>query len=156
MAAPHVAGALAVLRSQGLDPGQAIERLLGTVRDLGPPGTDAAFGAGRIDLARAAGPGPATTTTATTPDTTPATDPPVTATTGVATTIAPVPVQVDPNSPVATLPSTENAAQFGDGDASTDEPGSWLVVFAVLALFASGSATALTAWQQSRSGHAPR
>lgn len=53
MAAPHVSGALAVLRSAGLSPADAVDRLLSTARDLGPPGPDSTFGAGRIDLGRA-------------------------------------------------------------------------------------------------------
>jgi subtilisin family serine protease len=53
MAAPHVAGALAVLRSAGLSPQAAVDRLLATAQDLGAPGKDGTFGAGRIDLARA-------------------------------------------------------------------------------------------------------
>ena len=53
MAAPHVSGALAVLRSAGLDPQQAIDRLLGTADDLGAPGRDNQYGSGRINLARA-------------------------------------------------------------------------------------------------------
>ena len=53
MAAPHVAGALAVLRSAGLGPQEAVERLLATATDLGPTGPDSTFGAGRIDLAAA-------------------------------------------------------------------------------------------------------
>jgi len=53
MAAPHVSGALAVLRSAGLEPAVAVQRLLDTAVDLGDPGSDATFGAGRIDLAAA-------------------------------------------------------------------------------------------------------
>jgi len=53
MAAPHVSGALAVLRSAGLEPAVAVQRLLDTAVDLGPPGPDPTFGAGRIDLAAA-------------------------------------------------------------------------------------------------------
>lgn len=60
MAAPHVAGALAVLRTPGagpggttLDPEQAIDRLLTTAADLGAPGPDTTFGAGVVDLAAA-------------------------------------------------------------------------------------------------------
>src|SRR5690606_37039345 len=53
MAAPHVSGALALLRSTGLDPEQSIDRLLGTATDLGPTGRDSTYGYGRIDLARA-------------------------------------------------------------------------------------------------------
>ncbi|HJR27069.1 MAG TPA: S8 family serine peptidase, partial [Acidimicrobiales bacterium] len=58
MAAPHVAGGLAILRGQGLSPQAAVDRLLGTARDLGSPGRDASFGVGLIDLARAAQAGP--------------------------------------------------------------------------------------------------
>jgi subtilisin family serine protease len=50
MAAPHVAGALAVLLSTGLVPQEAIERLLATAVDLGDPGPDDRYGAGRLDL----------------------------------------------------------------------------------------------------------
>lgn len=53
MAAPHVSGALAVLRSAGLSPEAAVQRLLDTATDLGDPGTDPLFGAGRVDLAAA-------------------------------------------------------------------------------------------------------
>ncbi len=53
MAAPHVAGAAAVLRGAGLSPQQTVARLLETAKDLGPPGKDSTFGAGRLDLARA-------------------------------------------------------------------------------------------------------
>ena len=65
MAAPHVSGALAVLRSAGLGPQEAVDRLLATADDLGTPGRDNSFGSGRINLARAvdglsaAGAGPA-------------------------------------------------------------------------------------------------
>lgn len=68
MAAPHVSGALAVLRSAGLAPEVAVQRLLDTAVDLGHLGRDPVFGAGRIDLAAAvAGLEPAAVP-ATTPD----------------------------------------------------------------------------------------
>jgi subtilisin family serine protease len=53
MAAPHVTGAAAVLRSLGLTPEQTVERLLATAKDLGPAGKDTTFGYGRLDLAKA-------------------------------------------------------------------------------------------------------
>lgn len=53
MAAPHVSAALAVLRAAGLGPDEAVQRLLDTAVDLGDPGPDALFGAGRIDIAAA-------------------------------------------------------------------------------------------------------
>src|SRR4051794_11652671 len=63
-AAPHVAGALAVLRSAGLTAQQAVDRMTATARDLGDPGPDDTFGSGALDLAAAVGPGmvPSTTT----------------------------------------------------------------------------------------------
>jgi subtilisin family serine protease len=54
MAAPHVAGAAAVLRGMGLSPQETVDALLSTAKDLGAPGRDSAFGAGRLDLAAAA------------------------------------------------------------------------------------------------------
>lgn len=53
MAAPHVSGALAVLLGAGLTPQQAVDRLLSTADDLGAPGRDNEFGAGRVNLTRA-------------------------------------------------------------------------------------------------------
>jgi hypothetical protein len=50
MAAPHVAGALAILRSLGLSPDQAISRLLTTATNLGDRYT---YGMGRLDIAAA-------------------------------------------------------------------------------------------------------
>jgi hypothetical protein len=56
MAAPHVAGAIAVLRSMGDSPQEAIDRLLATATPMAPT---LAFGSGALDLAAAAGEGPA-------------------------------------------------------------------------------------------------
>jgi subtilisin family serine protease len=53
MAAPHVAGAAAVLRGLGLSPQQTVNRLLATAKDIGTPGRDSTYGAGRLDLAAA-------------------------------------------------------------------------------------------------------
>lgn len=61
MSAPHVSGALAALRAQGLSPRQAIDRLLSTARGLGSSGT---FGRGLIDLRAALAAPPATVSTA--------------------------------------------------------------------------------------------
>lgn len=67
MAAPHVAGVLALLLSAGLDPAAAIETMLATTSDLGDPGPDATFGSGLVDaaaaLALAPSVGPASATT---------------------------------------------------------------------------------------------
>lgn len=53
MAAPHVAGAAAILRGLGLTPLQTVTRLLDTAKDVGPAGRDDTFGRGRLDLAKA-------------------------------------------------------------------------------------------------------
>ena len=53
MAAPHVAGAAAVLRSLGLSPQQTVDRLLATAKDLGTAGRDDVYGHGRLDVAKA-------------------------------------------------------------------------------------------------------
>ena len=54
MASPHVAGAAAVLLGAGLSPEGAEDLLRRSALDLGAPGVDPHFGAGRIDLDRAA------------------------------------------------------------------------------------------------------
>lgn len=69
MAAPHVTGAAAVLRSLGLTPQQTVDRLLATAKDIGPAGKDSTFGYGRLDVAKAvsglpAAPAASTSTTA--------------------------------------------------------------------------------------------
>lgn len=53
MAAPHVAGAAALLRAAGLSPQQTVDRLLSTAKDLGSSGPDTQFGYGRLDVAKA-------------------------------------------------------------------------------------------------------
>ncbi|MCB0878428.1 MAG: S8 family serine peptidase [Thermoleophilia bacterium] len=53
MASPHVAGLAALLKSQGLSQREVIDTILGTAHDLGAPGYDTTFGAGRIDVAAA-------------------------------------------------------------------------------------------------------
>lgn len=143
MATPHVAGALAVLRSTGRTPQQAVDRLLATADDLGPPGRDAEFGVGRIDLGRAVGAAPGNSTTSTTGG--PATTAPVTSTSGAPATSAPGETTTAPQ---VSIPTTEQAAPFtpGGSPASTDDPPAWLVALAVGALLASAAATAATAW----------
>src|SRR5260221_7612209 len=71
MAAPHVAGAVAVLRGPGLSPQQTVDRLLSTARALATTSVD---GAGALDLAAAVGQPPTPPPSETTP-TEPATVP---------------------------------------------------------------------------------
>jgi len=147
MAAPHVAGSLAVLLSLGQSPEAAIDRLLATAEDLGPPGRDEQFGVGRVDLARAVGPGPGTSSTSTTAGA-PSTTEPV----GTSTTVAPPSTApgetttappVDPPDPVQAAPFTPATPP---ADPADDAP-AWLVAIAVGAVLASGAATATTAWR---------
>lgn len=60
MAAPHVSGALAALRARGLNPQQAVDRLLSTARDLGSANT---YGHGLVDLRAALATPPTTVAT---------------------------------------------------------------------------------------------
>jgi len=53
MAAPHVSGGAAILRSLGLSPQETVDRLLDTAHDIGPPGRDSTFGHGRLNVAAA-------------------------------------------------------------------------------------------------------
>jgi subtilisin family serine protease len=142
MAAPHVSGALAVLRSTGLSPQAAVDRLLATAQDLGPPGRDDEFGVGRIDLGRAVGTAPGgTSTTASIPGTT-TTEGPTTSTSpsttegGGTTTSAP---------PVA-LPEVSGPAPFTPDGGSAEDLPAGLVAAAIAAAVASGAGTAASAW----------
>ncbi len=53
MAAPHVSGAAAILRSRGFSPTETVGRLLATAKDLGGRGPDGSYGKGRLDIAAA-------------------------------------------------------------------------------------------------------
>jgi subtilisin family serine protease len=143
MAAPHVSGALAVLLSRGLAPQAAVDRLLATAQDLGPPGRDGQFGVGRIDLGRAVGTQPGgTSTTSSIPGTT--TTQASSSTTGATTT---VPGGTTTSTPPVALPEVSGAAPFSTRPPSADEePPGWLVFVAILAVVASGASTVGGAW----------
>jgi subtilisin family serine protease len=56
MASPHVAGVAALIASDGItSPAQIGARIRQSADDLGQPGTDPAYGAGRVNAARAVG-----------------------------------------------------------------------------------------------------
>jgi subtilisin family serine protease len=115
MAAPHVAGAAAVLRSLGLTPQQTVDRLLATAADIGASGRDSTFGAGRLDLAAAvAGLGGS-------PAPTPAPAPTTTAPSPTATAQNPQPVSPSPTSTQSPAPGTNPAAPPAGG-ATTSPP----------------------------------
>lgn len=153
MAAPHVSGALALLLSAGYAPQAAIERLLATAKDLGPPGRDDSFGYGRIDVARAVGPAAAVTPTSqgAGPTVTGGSTPPSagggpsSSLPGQPTTS--VPVAPGSEAPVISTPDTSTAAPF-EGPAREDEsPAAWLVAIAIAAILASGGGSVATAWR---------
>lgn len=113
-AAPHVAAAIAILRSSGLNHEQAVQRLRATARDLGPAGRDLETGYGLIDLVAATGASTGGTPSPTTSPSSPPSSPPPSPTTTPASTDQPSaaptatpPVSEDPAtpSPTATTPS---------------------------------------------------
>jgi len=110
MAAPHVSGAAAVLRSQGLSAQQIVDRLLATSRDLG-----SADGARALDLAAAVGQAP-TPPPDTTPDASTTSLPPVTGgigTGGHSSSSTPTGDAAGPSPtspPVVSLPGSQAAA----------------------------------------------
>jgi subtilisin family serine protease len=59
-AAPQVAAAAALLRSQGLPAAEVIDRLTGTATDIGPAGMDLTYGYGLLNMSAAVGLPPVT------------------------------------------------------------------------------------------------
>ncbi|HEX4904345.1 MAG TPA: S8 family serine peptidase [Acidimicrobiales bacterium] len=146
MAAPHVAGAVAVLLGMGMSPQQAVDRLLATADDIGSPGRDDTFGAGRLDLAAAAasdGVDPGNETPAPTPAPTTAPGRSGTATTAPAaadaastTSVAPTPTMTVEPRPSTTSKTDAVTAALTDDDADDDDPSKTApaIVAAALAL----------------------
>lgn len=155
MAAPHVSGALAALRSRGLSPREAVDRLLSTAAPIGARST---YGAGLVDLAAAidgldaAGvDGPATASslpeTITTTTSPPPADAPAeptalaptsSSTTAPETTSSTVPVD-SPALPLEVSPS-EIAGSLGSEDGETEAARPALIALAAAGCLASGVA----------------
>jgi subtilisin family serine protease len=148
MAAPHVSGVLALLLAQGRSPQAAVDRLLGTARDLGPAGRDPSFGVGIVDAAAAVGPAPPTTTAAA----------PATSATAAPPTTAPSTTAADPSTTAPTDPGTVPVGTAPTGQAAVlardteGEPSAPLVATAVVLVVASGLGTAAGAWRLRRPG----
>ncbi len=109
MAAPHVAGAAAVLFSLGLNNDQVVQRLLSTAKDLGNSST---FGAGRLDLAAAVSgltPPPAPTTTTTTTAGSSTTTSTTTSSSATTTTAPGSTTTTAPGSPTTTTPPSSTS-----------------------------------------------
>jgi serine protease len=137
MAAPHVAGAVAVLLSLGLSPQQAVDRLLATARDIGAAGRDSTFGVGLLDLAAAtdgidpanetpAPAAPATTAAPAAPSSSgsapPTSSAPTATTPGGAPAEAPATTPTGPSTTMSGSP-TSSSGDAGAGEASSDEGG---------------------------------
>ncbi len=127
MAAPHVSGALAILRAKGLSPQQAVSRVLSTAKPKTPKST---YGSGVLDLTAAvAGLGGTPTTVTTVPATTvpPSTSPstePKPSTTRAPTTTA----GGSGGGPTTTVAPDDSGDDATDGTTTTTEPGTTTVV----------------------------
>jgi subtilisin family serine protease len=148
-AAPHVSAALAILLSTGkFTPAQAVQRLLDTAKDIGDPGRDTLYGAGRLDIAAAmrgidaASPGTSSTTAASTGGGGPATTAtsPSSATTGLPLPNLSVPT-VLPDGPVES-PEVRGPEVSTAAGAASDHHRSGRTVPTVLAALALVGATA--------------
>jgi subtilisin family serine protease len=155
MAAPHVAGAVAVLLGLGLSPQDAVDRVLATAKDIGQPGRDDVFGAGRLDLAAASdgidpvneepAPEPAPTTSAPASPTTTAAPPAAAGSTpssGAGPGLPPT-VTVQPAPPTTSkldeLSRGDEAAGADEGD---DDDPSTTVPAIIAGVLAAGAAAA--------------
>jgi subtilisin family serine protease len=154
MAAPHVAGALAILRSAGLNAQESVDRMLSTAHDIGEPGRDSTYGSGTLDIAAAVADLSQVTVPTSAPTTTtePAiatTDPTVATQAGVgggatttATTALPEPSTTS-EAPKVTLPHAESTINDSRRSSDDDLPPGAVAVAVGLAL-AIGSAAG---WQ---------
>jgi len=117
MAAPHVAGALAVLRSRGLTPQQAVDRVLDTAREIGSSST---YGHGLLDLRAALDSlaAPPTAATAVTTTTAAASAPSTTAGAAPASPTTTRPAAVDAS------PGGAEPAESGPDERAAPDPGS--------------------------------
>jgi serine protease len=149
MAAPHVSGALAVLRSTGLSPQASVDRLLATTQDLGAPGRDTEYGIGRIDLGAAAGTEPGGTSTTSSVPGTSTTDTTFSGSSESTATTAPPPTTA---APAVSLPPVAAPAPFDETAPadSTDEVPTGLVWLAMLAVVATGAGAVVTARRLAR------
>jgi subtilisin family serine protease len=147
MAAPHVAGAVAVLLGDGYTPQQAVDRLLATAKDIGAPGRDATFGVGLLDLGKATaasdGTDPANTeppnTTATTASASRSTVPTTAGGAGASTTSLPgasATVTVEPMPSTTSKASVARAARSAR-EAEDDEPSTTVPAIVAAALIAA-------------------
>ena len=155
MAAPHVAGALAVLRSTGMSPQASVDRLLATAQDLGDPGRDEVFGVGRIDLGRAVGTAPGgTSTSSTTPGSS------TTSTVASSSSVSTVPGETTTTAPPVSVPELSAPAPYDAAGPAADEEDSptWLVVVAVAAILLTGAGTSALAYRTAEAayGEPPR
>jgi hypothetical protein len=140
MAAPHVAGAAAILLSGGFTPAEAVEQLLRTAVDLGEPGADSVYGAGLLDIAAALATPPPTLAPPA-----PASPPAAVATAAPAAPARSVPPAATPPAPApAPEPRRVPPRPFSFGriqlpDWETDGLPVWLIALAAAAVVADGA-----------------
>lgn len=133
-AAPHVAGAVALVRAAGLSHDEAVTRLRDSARDLAAPGRDDGTGYGLLDLqAATAGllpssqpttPAPTTPAPTATPDPSPTSTPtPSASATDPPPTTSPAPTATpDPSpSPSGTATTVPTAPSSPDGEVTTPD-----------------------------------
>ena len=148
MAAPHVAGAVAVLLGLGYTPQQAVDRLLSTAKDIGAPGRDSTFGAGLLDIAAATASDGIDPDNTEPPNTTapPAQSPPTTVagqSTPPTAGNAPAPAPTVTVAPTPTLPAKSvDAPRTASGASSDDSSDNKAVPGVVAAAAALGTGAA--------------
>jgi subtilisin family serine protease len=119
-AAPHVAAAIAILRSSGLNHQQAVQRLRDTARDLGPAGRDLETGYGLIDLVAATGASTAPPSPTATPS--PSASPSPSPTTTPASTDQPSEAPTSPGPTATDAPTTPAPSDTGSGPEPSEVP----------------------------------
>jgi len=168
MSVPHVSGAAAVLRGLGLSPEEVVGRLLGSADDLGAPGVDTTYGAGRLNLARAVqasaapapvpSPPPPTTeapptiaATPATPAPSPTTEAPPPPTTGAPpSTEAPPSTTEAPTVSLPTTPSAPVQEPGGQAVALLPEPGDATRYVAAVPAGLLAAGVGLASWRMRR------
>ena len=118
MAAPHVSGALAILRARGLSPQQAVDRILSTATPKSPSRT---YGSGLLDLRAAVAGLPAKGATNTTSTTAPS-QPAPTVTTVPTTTATPPRASAPPSTAEPTPAAPTDKPSTTTTVPSTTEP----------------------------------
>jgi subtilisin family serine protease len=156
MAAPHVAGAAAVLRGLGLTPQQTVDRILSTAKDIGSAGDDFTFGHGLLDVGAATkglGERTASSSPTTATDDGPDTDPAPAAGQVASPQAQPRSSRPAPAGPEATRTRTDSPSPLGRLIASDEKSERSALANLLLAgtlLGAAGALVGFGSWQRVR------